>query len=614
MLPPTMTWLHIVLSLAVLMFLALYPLSAMGAVSLWLVLLVASYLIYRYLSQVMLLRRHAYIHLLAQEHSVWKQRLWQSLWVQLGVAIVAVGLAAAALIALARLSWPEWAALAASVLTFHLLKAALQPWVSRHIQPQHQSSVALRLSHWCNLLLLVVTLLAIHFWLTEVTPTSHLAVSEVMQQAYLREQANAQLQLSGWMLGINAALYEGFWHLVQWMSTSLPWWLTLIFWGLVMFGVVVQVSLIWLILLGLFSCLDRERTNRTMASQISRRQHGVWVLVFAIASIGWFFADSELADLQAWPQGNQDSSEEVAQGPLSDPCSEANLAILRADFDSRNQSLRSAHEQEVVDQLHRRIEQVLDTAYAPTDEAINSFLDWNFSLAGQYTQLAYLMRSSFSQAQFDQLMAEKIDVFFSASLGRSLSLAEAQLNQDLTSAIEQGAYAYQADITTTTARNTPWCVNLAPLDINVDALLHKSGVGAGVAPGLLVMSRALAPGSAVAARAGTRRMFASIFARFSVRAGSSATAASAGSVCGPLCMLVLGGATWIGTDLIINYGDERLNRADMFATLEEGVNAHRAALQESLNEEAGFLVNSVFSELEREQRARFNLSRELRLP
>lgn len=611
--------LHLLLSFAVLLLLALYPVSEMGAFSLWLVILLGSYLIYGYLSQLMLMRRHAYISLLAQEESVWKQRLWQSLWAQLGVAIAAVFLTLGMLIALARLTPAEWAVLATSVVSFHLIKAALQPWVKRHIQPRHQTSVALRISHLLNLVLLVVALLAVHFWVTEVPQTSHLALSEVVQQAYLAEQERAQLQLTGWILGVNAALYESFWYLVQWMTGTLPWWLTLIFWLLIMFAVAVQVSLIWLVLLGIYSRLAPALDKSAERRQTSRPHYAAWGTLVGVGTLSWFLTSSEFSALPGWSLFKDEPSPSAEQEVLTDPCSESNLNSLRADFARRNHNLRSEHEQQVVEQLHAHIDEVLNSAYGSagqatgnaTDKAINEFLDWNFSLVGQYTQLAYLMRSSFSQAQFDQLMAEKIDDFFSASLEQPLRLAESQLDQGLLAALQRGANAYQADVTASSVRNTPWCVTLPPVDINVSGFLHKSGVGAGVAPGLLVMSRALAPGAAVAARTGTRRMFASIFARFSVRAGSSATAATAGSVCGPLCMLVLGGATWVGTDLIINYGDERLNRADMFATLQEDIAAHQEALADTLKAEAEIIVSSLFSDLERAQRARFNLSREL---
>ena len=610
--------LHCFFSFAVLLLLALYPISAMGAFSLWLVVLLSSYLIYGYVSQLLLVRRHAYLSLLVQEQSVWKQRLWQSLWAQLGVGIVAVFLALGMLIALAKLTPAEWAVLTLSVVSFHLIQFALQPWVKRHIQTHHQTNVALRMSHLLNLVLLVVALLALHFWITEVPQTSHLAFSDVVYQAYVSEQESAQLQLSGWVLGINAALYESFWYLVQWMTGTLPWWLTLIFWLLIMCALAVQVSLIWLVLLGIYSRLAVGLGKSPKLSPASRARYMVWAVVVGIGSLGWYVVNSEFSAMPSWAPLQEESSLSTEHEARSDPCHESNLSALRADFVRRNRHLRTVHEQQVIEQLHTHIDEVLEHAYGSTgqmtgtDEAINHFLDWNFSLLGQYTQLAYLMRSSFSKVQFEQLMAEKIDDFFSASLEQPLKRAEAQLNHGLVDALQQGASAYQTDVTVSSTQHTPWCVTLPPVDLNLSALFHKSGVGAGVAPGLLVMSRALTPGAAVAARTGTRRMIAGIFARFSARAGSSATAATAGSVCGPICMLVLGGATWVGTDLIINYGDERLNRADMFVTLQEDIAAHKEALADTLKVEAEVIVSALFSDLERMQDERFNLSRELR--
>lgn len=602
---------HLLASAAILLVLAFYPLSAMGVVTLWLTLIGSSFLIYSYLTQVMLLRRHAYIGLLTRHESHWRQRLWQSSWVQLLVALSSLALAAAALIASARLSGPEWAVIAGSVISFHLIQGALRPWVERHIEPVHQTSVALRVSHWLNIMLLVLALLALHYWVTEVPQTRHLSLVEVMQQAYQAELATAQLQLSGWMLGVNAALYSGFWHITQLISGTFPWWLTIAFWLVVMFAMVIQVALIWLLLLGAYALMSDYQASSTAPRRRFGRGLVIWLLVALVASVTWFVADSRLAEpWQGWTEGIQAQRSERGQID-QDPCSAERIDSLREDYRARNQALRTEYEAQVIARLHQRIEQALDSAYARSDDAVNGFLDWNFSLAGQYTQLAYLMRSSFTQQQFDQLMAEKIDVFMAASLQAPLESAQVQLNHDLTDIVQQAAISYRDEVVASPVQ-VPWCVELTPLNVDVDQLIHKSGVGAGVAPGLLLMSRALTPGAAVAGRAGTRRMFASVFARFSVRAGSSATAASAGSVCGPICMLILGGATWIGTDLVINYGDERLNREEMFNTLMDGVEAHQQDLEATLKDEAELLVHGVFSELEAQQEARFNLSRELR--
>ena len=124
------------------------------------------------------------------------------------------------------------------------------------------------------------------------------------------------------------------------------------------------------------------------------------------------------------------------------------------------------------------------------------------------------------------------------------------------------------------------------------------------------MSRALAPGSALLARSGTRRVIAALGGRMAARAGTSAGAATAGSVCGPLCMFVAGAATWVGTDLALNYASERMHRDAMKAQLMQALDEHQQHVQQLVTNDVTQWLTGVFDEVEAQQNARFNLSRE----
>lgn len=594
------------LSSVVILAMAFYPLSAMSPWGFAAMVLVTSYLIYWHLADIMLLRRRALLGFVVETDSYWRQRLWSSIWIQLLTAFAAVFAALLALAAAEQLSGPEWVVVACSVLTFYLIETALKGSIQRHIRDEHRASMLLRLTHLLNMVLVVCALLAVHFWWTDVPDTRHLGLTQVMVAAYQVESAQARIDLIGWLLGISAAMHSMFWHLIQLLSTQVSWWLTLAIWLVVMTGLAIQVGFIWLVLLGGYAWLQRLWLPRTAASGSRLREQLSWLIAVAVCAGLWLF--SEYTRTAVSHRIAQDAVA-TADQPVDDPCAAPLTAGMQERWREDSSEARYHHEQAAIDELEKQIETIVAQAYESADNMVDAFLDWNFSLTGQYTQLAYLMRGTFSEAGFETLMSERIDRFAQVYLQPGMLSADRQLNHALERVIYTEAHAYTQAIRQHSAQR--FCLELPALQINVPQLVSKSAVGAGVAPGLALMSRALVPGRAVAARSGIRRMFSALFARLSTRAATSSAAAGAGTLCGPGCMLILGGVTWIGTDLLINYGDEKLNREAMREELIAAMQTQQNEFTVQLQQEAAVLVGQVFLELENEQNQRFNLYREL---
>lgn len=603
------------LSAVVIGVMAVYPLSAMSAWGFALMVLTTSYLIYWHLADMMMMRRRALLGFVVEAESYWRRRLWNSAWIQLLTAIAAIAIALLALAAAHNLSVPEWGVIAASVFTFSLIETALRGTIERHIQDEHRSSMLLRLTHLLNMIVVVGALLAVHFWLTDVPDTRHLGAAEVMIAAYQFESAQATMSLIGWLTGISAALHSFFWHLIQLLSSQAPWWLTLAIWLVVMTGLAIQVGFIWLVLLGGYAWLQRliPRSGNLPTEKQAKpsrwlQEHLSWGFAAVFCLLIWLVSEYaqqhvHLSERRVTQADGVSSHQDPCAAPISQDAEQLWL--------EQSSDVRREHEQAAVTELEAHIEQIVAQAYQPAEAMVDAFLDWNFSLTGQYTQLAYLMRGSFTEAGFEGLMSERIDRFAAEYLGPRMQNADSELNQTLESVMRVSAQAYGQALRSYSEQQ--FCLQLPALQLDIPQLVHKSAVGAGAAPGLMLASRALLPGRAIATRSGVRRMFSALFARLSTRAATSSAAAGAGTICGPGCMLILGGATWIGTDLLINYGDEKLNRSDMREELLAALAQQKEEFSAQLKYEAATVVGQVFNDLEREQNQRFNLYRELNL-
>lgn len=589
--------------------LAMFPLAQVSLLTFLVVSVLLSGLVFHYLYAVVLLKRHAYLSMLAQPQSPWRTRLWQSVVATAVTAVASVFLAAAIWIAAAQLSVQEWGIFGLSVLTFGLLKYALQGWVARHVTPAYQHLTLLRLSHWLNVVVICGLLLAAHYWWLEVPDTRGMALMDAMRQAYDdRVQANA-LQLPGTLLGINAAIYTGFWHVTQVLSSSAPWWMTMLFWATLVLALALQASIIWLPLLG----LQRLLTPSSQTVVATRRPLMIWTLVVAVVVFASWRVETESTFGAAFETALapfSTSSSAPSDESHAEPCNDTRMSQIQQQTERQTTALRNTHQQRVREDIHRRIEQQVASAFASSEAAIDGFLDWNFSLVGQYAQLAMLAQSRFSDHSFDDRLGQQLDQFFQHELGPALAMAEAQLATDIRAHMTAGGERFNQQVEGLVNQHTMQCWEFDGVTIDVNEVMRKSAVGAGVVPGVALMSRALAPGSALLARTGARRAIAMMSGRMAARAGTSAGAATAGSVCGPMCMLVAGAATWIGTDLVINYADESINRAAMRAYLMDAVEAQQQHLTELVKEDVDQWLALVFDDLEEQHNARFNLSRE----
>ena len=574
-----------------------------------------SVLIFCYLYAGMLLKRRAYVSILATAQTPWRARLWHSVWATLITAWVAIFLTAAVWIAAAQLGWQEWTIFGISLVSYWLIKRAITPWIATNITATYQQLTRVRFAHWLNLIVLCVLLLAAHYWWLEVPDTRAYSLLDIMQHAYRQQADSSHLQLTGMFAGAHAAFHAGAWHLVQVVAAVGPWWLTAIVWLVVALSLVVQASMIWLPALGLQMLFARHvaPTSRgALWAEGFGRALAIWSLMMVPVCISVWYIESQ-SPIQHWLSQRSAGGEPThssANSEAAPPCSAAHVAAQRENFTNQNAKLRSSHQAAVQTQAEALVADHVARAFAPSERAIDAFLDWNFSLAGQYMQLAMLARSGFSQSDFEQLLEVQIGEFIDREVTPALAHQESLLSVSLMQLMQAETAEFHHQLIASAASQQSLCWSLTPVQLDIGALTHRTAVGAGIVPGVVLMSRALAPGSALLARSGTRRVIAALGGRMAARAGTSAGAATAGSVCGPLCMFVAGAATWVGTDLALNYASERMHRDAMKAQLMQALDEHQQHVQQLVTNDVTQWLTGVFDEVEAQQNARFNLSRE----
>ncbi|NHA14192.1 hypothetical protein [Thioalkalivibrio sp. XN279] len=569
-----------------------YPLPAMGRGGLAAALLALGWLAYQYLEPMRMLRRRALLSHVTLEASWVRRRLWPGHLLRLRQAVLALATAALALLMAAGLAPYEWAVLLASLASFALLLVLVSRRAARHVVPAYQAAMALRVTFWVNLALAATALALLQvFWL-EVPDAGGFAPLEVAAAAFDAERARATLPSVGWLLGLGAAGEAVTWQLLQaarpaegglWAYLVAA--LALLGWNGLKLGSV------WVVLLGVVALAQRRRGSAP-ASQQASDGRGFGLSAVALALLGLLLSRAAPESPPEWLALDPCTFKAPAERRVAAAQAGAGLAAQQAEFNAA---------------LEQQLQATLDQAFARAEAGVDSFLDWNFSLQGQYLQLWYLGRSVTGGEPFDEYMARIMDAHVDDALGPLLDTLGPELEAELRARVAAAYEGQAALLQSVLARSE--CLQPEVPGFALDAGMHKSLVGFGAVGGILATRLGARVGARVMGREAVRRMFAAIATRFGARAAAATQAGQAGALCGPwapLCAVGIGAAAWVGTDVVLNEIDEALNREEMRAEMLAALAAQRAELETALRAQYLAAASDMFQSFADYQQQVFN--------
>jgi len=602
-----------------------YPLAAMNVSGLLVVVLALSWLAFQYLSCVNLMRRHAMLSHVTGEDSLLRRLFWDSLLHRLWLMIIALFSAVIALTMTSELTDLEWYVIICSLpvfLLFYLLNYRL---FAAELAPQYRLPILLRISHRCTLGVAAVVLVLLQFYLVDVPDSRHLDFATVLQAGYQQQAEQAALAPVGVLLGINLALNEGMWHLMQTASDSdtllAP--VKLGVWLVFLLVNALKLGAIWVLLLGFVTLVaGRQGAGRaTLGASAFSRLFSVAMIVLLLiylvltqVNIGSYLKPQRMADA---------GSRVTLPAQPVDPCANVTPDQQQAqqrELAAQAQQALSAQQQAMTNRINTDIDVRVTQAFAPAVAGVERFLDWNFSLRGQYTQLAYLGRSAIgrsavAETTFADYIGGQIDRYVGSTVEPGMADISAALASNFGAQVRQ-VYQVQ-DALMAQLLTTVDCLTVPQPQpqptLALDEYMSKSLVGVGSGAGVLAARASMRLGSRVVSRTATKRVISSGFGRLTGRLASSAAAGSAGALCGPLviiCAPALAAATWVGTDLLINEVDESLNREQMRADMMAVVGEDKAAVKAALKQAYADAAKRMFVDLEAYQQRRFNINRD----
>lgn len=576
-----LTSLGLLLALAVL---RAFPLASGSTPVLFLLLAFCAWCAHGYLEPLRRLQRHALLSHLVRPQSRWRGILWESLWSRLRLMAIALTTSVFALLVSVQLHSVEWWALGASVPLFLMCYPIAVRISQRHVQPAFAATMSLRLAGWFVIAVTMVALCVVQMLAIEVADTRSLTFSQVVQSAYQLAYARADSPFIGILLGSSAALSDLSWHSMQVASSSLslssPWKAGAWFIFLLLNGL--KAGVLWWVMLGAVTriqSLARMGVRRALRTSLSPL--GLIVLGFIVIYAGLSHLDMQR--LLSWvPQG--------AQAPTELSCSGQEQARQEMRLvNTANAHLERQHS-ELQEAVERSVRRHIKQAFAHTEQGVDAFLDWNFSLRGQYTQLLLLGAELTDSGALTRHLETRLQTLVSDPLETQLSMLDTEVSTLLQTRVQQFYGEHQ--LLVGELMESSDCLRAGYSSDATGDYLAKSWVGVGGITGI-ASAVALRGGSRLSAQAAMRalgrrlaaRTATTSTARFGARAAAAGSGGTAGLVCGPaapFCALGFGAATWLAVDLSINAIDEAVNRDQMKRELMEGIQAQRVVLEEQL--------------------------------
>lgn len=526
---------------------------------------------------------------------------WQGRLTSLVQLLAALAWAAVLLLLIPLLGPWHLALLALDVLLLALGLRAASNLLARDVQAGH---VGLLSRRWLlaagNMLVLAIGFFVIDYF-TGAPDLRGMNWSAVSEQAFSEFANRATCPLVATMLGLLRVADHLNWHLAQDLVPALPGGYRMLAWMALLLQAGIAGIAYTRLQLGVLALVARREQADSGAPQDPLLPDSLPVVVpgFIVLALG-------LADFD--PARMRPVAIQVAQG--LNPCGTAleQVTGLRTAVTGQIETRRAAQRAHLQQQAQQAVSDVFDAAEA----GVEGYLDWYFSLTGQYQRLGALIASRSIDSMNARIDAElESAVFTIPQIAAKLAEVDMRIGVEVSQGVQQMAAETGRQLALEEA--TPCWGEF--LDVSAIAQTQRDvraiGVSAAGSLAGVAATRVAAAGlsRAVVARLAARPAYrgaGSVLVRLlGKRTGSLVVGGGTGAaVCAPggplalLCSLAAGGAAWITVDKVQIEIHELRFREAMRNEILDALQLQQARMVDELLQRHGAMIDGTASQLQ----------------
>ncbi len=509
--------------------------------------------------------------------------------------IPALAFAALLLASGTLLGFQAWGLVFADALLLVLLHQGMQRLWAGQVRPEMLGALVRR---WplqiTNLGILALAFFLLNFFLLGAPDLRLLDWKQVAEDAFRAQSQGLTCPLAGWLVGALSAWDQGSWALAQRLIPGLPaHGLRLLAWALYL----AQLSLFSLVVtrlyLGVLAWVEyrKLRLETLTGSSTLEKTFIITILVLLVPTL-----------LLSLSVRSIDPAKFQFQVPTLlaklDPCQlqQGEIKEVRAELYSQV----TAQQQASIDDQNRRIDQGIDQLFAPVEAQVDDYLDWYFTVIGEYERLIALAAGNFTQLLSDELEGR---LFTNTDFLNRANGLDQQMSKDALERLSNLSQSVRDQLAGQVAANPCLRVTLdmPGLDrLNRDAYRAGGAILAGTAASLgakELIATTVAKAAATASMKAAAKAAAKIAAK---KTGSVlATTVTATAVCSPsglfavICGTVAGVGTWLVVDKVTIEIDEVFSREQMRADILGAIGEQKQQLATELKQHQAALITQL---------------------
>lgn len=534
------------------------------------------------------------------ERNILRRLFWSGQITSALLLIMAPLWGGAMLIVASGLEPAHWIALLLALLGFLVLVPLLYRLFGIGLTPRHAGAIMRR---WpLRLTLLTLTAFSL-FWVDFAVVGSPdvraMPWRELVTDTYEKTHAQFDCALAGSAAGMAQATRTLGWHFAQMIIPGQPdfdiraaaWLLFLLPGGLLALTLSNAVC-------GVMALGDRPRSSARLGVRSRPRERAFswgFFTVIALAAILTLHARSRIDSIDLHSLQNPI----VALGTVLDPCrpqaSTVQMQARRLES-AADKGVSQARKQIDLAQA-QQINDAVDRLFGNADQRVDAYLDWYFSMTGEYTRLLAAMTGG-----FPELMQRKLEqtVFSNNDLESGITALRESVLESTIASFSKAARDTRASLREALSKNP--CLNdviqFEPM-FNVQDDIARAGTafatGSVVATvtSAALLKKVISGTLAKIASKQSFRLAAGAAGKAAAKKGGSSllSAGAAAAICAPsgpialLCGAGAGALTWLGTDKIFIEIDEALHREQMRSDILATLDQTKAELRTQLHEE-----------------------------
>ncbi|MEN8107691.1 MAG: hypothetical protein ABFS22_06755 [Pseudomonadota bacterium] len=589
-----------------LLFLLAFNLLDSPCWSLFFLAAIVAWPIWHYQQEYVLFQRQAVLARATTEGSAIRRWFWAGSLIRIWQVFVALGWAIL-LLAFSVLLKPEhWLLLAADVLILALLVGPMRWRMASQVQERQLGILVRRWPLlWLNLLFLSIAFLLVDFFVVGVADTRGMAWYTVAEQAFGEQASMAACPLSGALIGLLAVIERLTWHLSQMVIPNLPdVLLRLAAWGLFLLQAGIFAYAFTRFQLGIVGLLDARKLRlATFTGEGSFSK--AFVITILILAIPYLYAVFKLQGYD--PGGLQREGQRIIS--RVNPCKpdQAAMVALGQQFDSEISAARAYTQRDA----EKRVDASLDELFADVELGVDQYLDWYFTVIGEYERLAVV-----ATGDLGQFMAEELErhLFVETHFGDRLATTNQAILQ--TSEQQMSTLHQRLGLHAEVSVQANPC-DLGELDLSAFGDIERDRIRASAAAGggaliAVTSSKLLAKKTtaAVVGKVATKKSFtaaAALIGKTSAKKGGSILLSAAGgaALCSPggplaaVCGIVAGTVVWFTFDKVFIEIDEALFRDEMRSDILAVLEGEQAELATTLKAQHNASIDAMALDIQR---------------